>query len=173
MWKEVRGYEGRYLVSEEGDVFSLYSGKILRHCINQSGYHRVKLYRKNGMLKEKKMFMVHRLVAVAFDPRGEKPGAQVNHIDGNKANNHIRNLEWCTQTENLVHSVRTGLRDMKRCTNATKKAVEQRTLDKQFVKTWDSMSEAARALNIPVGNISYCCAGRIRQAGGFKWNFVI
>ena len=171
-WLPVDGYEGIYEVSDSGLVRNAATGHVLRFSMTYNGYCRVKLYKRIDGKRHNETFMVHRLVASAFigKPSGK---TQVNHIDGCKTNNHADNLEWCTQSENLSHSVRIGLRDMSKCTDATKKAVEQIALDGSVIKVWASMSEAARTLNIPVGNISHCCIGRIKHAGGFKWCFVI
>jgi len=98
--KEIRGFEGRYSVNEEGDVFSHIRGRKLKPWISGGGYYYVNLAGKSKL--------VHRLVAEAFLPDFlDKP--QVNHIDGNKLNNHISNLEMVTASENVLHSFKTGL----------------------------------------------------------------
>ncbi len=116
-WKDVKGYEGIYLVSNFGRVMSLFrevwGGKgfykiktrLIKPAANEKGYKIVTLS-KNG---KHRTFKVHRLVASAFINNSEnKP--QVNHIDGNKLNNNSDNLEWCTNSENQLHSIRLGLR---------------------------------------------------------------
>lgn len=109
VWKFIKGYEGKYEVSNLGKVRSLdYShtglSKELKLNVNQKGYEYVVLC-INGKTKYK---LVHRLVLDAFLPNYfNKP--QVNHIDGNKRNNKVENLEWCTAKENVHHAVRTGL----------------------------------------------------------------
>jgi len=98
--KEIRGLEGRYSVNEEGDVFSHRRGIKLKPRLVSARYYYVTLTGKGRL--------VHRLVAEAFLPNYlEKP--QVNHIDGNKLNNHISNLEMATAKENTLHSFKTGL----------------------------------------------------------------
>lgn len=93
-----------YLVSENGDVFNTKSKKYLKHEIDKDGYHRVSLLKKGKRKSAKTLkFNVHRLVAFAFIKNIEnKP--DVNHIDGDKDNNHYSNLEWCTKYENNIHS---------------------------------------------------------------------
>ncbi len=106
-WKNVVGYEEIYLVSEYGDVKRIAKtnnqygiGHILKHSINK-GYANVQLH-KNGIVKQMR---VHRIVSMAFiENPNNKP--HVNHIDGNKLNNHISNLEWCTPRENEIHKHR-------------------------------------------------------------------
>lgn len=160
IWKDVPEFEGIYQVSNDGKVKNYSTGSCLKFSYSSNGYCRVKLYKKVDGKRYNKMFMAHRLVASAFlDNPMNKP--QVNHLDGDKHNNRVENLEWCTQSENLVHSVRTGLRDMSCCTRATKKPVLQSHICGEPIKIWDSMSEAARALGIPIGNISHCCAGEL------------
>lgn len=106
VWKDIKGYEGSYKVSNLGRIQSNKNNrpKILKFGYNAKGYDLVHLC-KHG---EKKSFKVHRLVLIAFDCNlDNKP--QVNHIDGNKNNNNLFNLEWCTNKENIEHAVKTGL----------------------------------------------------------------
>ena len=160
---QVRGYEGLYLVTSDGRVIGVKSGKTLKQCYMR-GYCRVKLY-KNA---QPKVFSVHRLVADAFLPNAQNK-SQVNHKDGNKGNNTVSNLEWVTQSENQIHAYRTGLNTTAFAIAARKKRVVQATLDGKELKLWQSLSEASRATGIPVSNITHCCKGRINHAGGYKW----
>jgi len=107
-FRDIKGFEGRYQVSNLGRVYSLPKQKgvsyvnsdsplmVLKNNLSTTGYYRVNLGRGN-------MFMIHRLVAESFIPKidGKKC---VNHKDGDKLNNHIDNLEWCTQGENIAHA---------------------------------------------------------------------
>lgn len=161
----VKGYEGLYVVTSEGSVIGLKSGKTLKTS-DVRGYLRVKLY-KNA---QPRMFSIHRLVADAFIPNRENK-SQVNHKDGNKGNNNVENLEWATQSENQIHAYKTGLNTTAHAIAATKKHVVQSTTDGQPLKVWESLSEASRQTGIPVGNITHCCKGRIRHAGGYKWDY--
>ena len=163
---QIDGYEGLYLVTSDGDVIGEKSGKILKPSRLNSGYLRVKLY-KNA---QPKMFMVHRLVAGAFIPNAQNK-SQVNHKDGNKRNNAVSNLEWVTPSENEIHAYRTGLNTTAFAIASTKKRVVQQTMFGETLKVWDSIGDACRATGIPSGNITHCCKGRIRHAGGYKWHY--
>ena len=101
-WRDVKAYEGLYRVSSDGQVFSARSGKILKPHINTKGYARHWLQRDG-----QKAFFTHRLVAVAFLGASD---LQVNHIDGDKSNNRVENLEWCSGSDNVKHAYRTGLK---------------------------------------------------------------
>jgi len=111
IFKEVKGYEGLYQVSNRGTIKSLPRGsrkgiKILRQEIvkrNTTNYRRVSLC-KDGIVKR---FQVHRLVAEMFIANPEnKPF--VNHIDNSGENNSVENLEWCTHSENMIHAEKQG-----------------------------------------------------------------
>ena|SRR5690554_2824929 len=109
MWKDVPGFDGMYQISNSGRVRSWRNNrwgrakrpKILQSHTLKNGYDAVSLGRGNKMY-------IHRIMATAFIPNPEnKP--QVNHIDGNKVNNRISNLEWVTQKENSIHASNNGL----------------------------------------------------------------
>lgn len=109
MWKNILGYEGKYEVSSSGQVRSMrYNNtskiKILSQKTNRGGYQQVTLC-SNGKTRT---FSVHRLVAQAFLPN-YSDDTQVNHIDCDKKNNAVSNLEMCTQQENMNHARRNGL----------------------------------------------------------------
>ena len=105
-WRDIPGFDGRYNCSDNGDIYSLVSGIILRPTENNHGYMQVSLH-KDG--KQNQM-IVHRIIAMVF--LGECPiGLQVNHIDGDKTNNCVSNLEYVTPAENIAHATMSGLRD--------------------------------------------------------------
>lgn len=105
----VNGFVGLYEVDRDGNVYSVLQTRSRRKCVikqysNERGYMKVNLYDSDGKCKKK---YVHRLVAEAFiDNPENKPN--VNHIDANVKNNSVNNLEWCTQSENILHAVKLG-----------------------------------------------------------------
>lgn len=106
VWRWVVGYEGLYMVSNMGNVMTVpkrthSNGFLLTPTIGTNGYQTVHL-RKDGASKRPS---VHRLVAVAFIPNPDNL-PEVNHIDGEKTNNSVDNLEWCTRSKNVRHSIR-------------------------------------------------------------------
>lgn len=103
-WKDIEGFKGLYQISNFGRVKSLkrkhvLKERILRARIDKKGYNHYAL-KKDSQTKECK---AQRLVAEAFVPN-PKNKTQVNHLDGNKINNYYKNLEWCTNSENQIHS---------------------------------------------------------------------
>jgi hypothetical protein len=108
MIKEIKGYESIYTINDKGEVYSVprkgTKGGIIKQHITECGYLYVMLC-KNMVTKRK---TIHRLISEAFiENENQKP--QVNHIDGNKLNNKISNLEWCTVSENQIHAYKIGL----------------------------------------------------------------
>ena len=126
IWKDIENYEGLYQVSNLGRVKSLprkritptgwpylSKEKILTPKLRKDGYLEISLYTKG----KSKSYFIHRLVAQAFIPNTEsKP--QVNHIDGDKTNNQVNNLEWATREENMQHAFKTGLIDSSKISEA-------------------------------------------------------
>ncbi|QDB70522.1 HNH homing endonuclease [Enterococcus phage Entf1] len=164
VWKDVKGYEGEYQVSSLGRVKSFVrypEGVILVNQVMPNGYVRVRL---RGKAK-----YIHRLVAEAFIPnQSNKP--QVNHIDEDKENNTLSNLEWATIKDNLNH----GARNKKMA--ATLSKVNSRRVRSICeltgqVAEYDSIKEASY-YGFSRGNISLCCNGKRRSHKGFKWEFI-
>ena len=143
IWKDIKGYEGLYQVSNLGRVRSIdrrdrlgrhFKGRVLSQCKQRGNYLYVQL-QKNGKSKPSK---IHRLVAQAFIPNPENK-ATVNHKYCNKGNNVVENLEWCTNLENITHAKIHGLlkgRSNPNETNGRAKLTETQILEirRTFVK---------------------------------------
>lgn len=108
MWKPIPGWELYYAVNEFGDVKSLRSGNLVVGDENNAGYCRVCLY--DGDRRER--FFRHRLVAKMFIPNANSY-VEVNHINGNKHDNRVSNLEWCSRIQNERHARRSNLKEYK------------------------------------------------------------
>lgn len=161
-----------YTINENGNVYGKI-GKELKHDITYDGYHRVVLY-SNGKPKH---YPIHRLVAETFIPNPDnKP--TVNHIDGDKSNNSVGNLEWCTHSENSQHAYDNKLN---RC-HFTKDdrfrggqtRAEETRKPVRIIETGDvyiSTHDCARKNGLDHGNISACCNGNRKSHHGlhFEW----
>ena len=168
-WKSISGYEGRYQVSNLGNIRSLISNKILKPRVDKDGYLKVILYSED---KSRREYRLHRLVAETFIPNpNDLP--QVNHIDENKTNNSVSNLEWCTSKQNANHGTRNDRIVPYLIDNGVKsaKAVQQYNKNGTFIKTWDSLRSVERELKIPHNNI-IAAIRRNGSAGGFVWKLV-
>lgn len=162
MWKKIidNNIVTNYSVSDLGEIRKDTNDYIMKPYI-QNGYAHVTLQ----INKKSKRFNIHRLVAIAFIPNPEnKP--YVNHIDGDKTNNCVKNLEWVTAAENAQHAVRTGLRQPSR-----ERAVVQFSLNGQKIREYKSLSEAARITDSSVAKISICCQRKRDQHNGFQWRY--
>lgn len=172
IWKDIEGYEGLYQVSNLGRTKSLKrkfvkEEKILTYTKNKKGYLQVSLT-KNGKTKTER---VNRLVAKTFIPN-PKNLPQVNHIDGNKLDNSIENLEWCDCKYNINEAWKIGLNKKRfgRENNRSRK-VEQYDLNGNFIRTWDTIKQAADKLKINTANIIACCQGKYKKSHGFIWRY--
>lgn len=172
IWKDIPNYENLYQVSNQGNVKSVCSSKMLKSSPNNCGYYKVELYKN----KKSKVFYVHRLVAISFIPNPENK-KQVNHIDGNKANNNVSNLEWCTASENQIHAINHNLRERspmigrKGYMHPTSKKILQYDKSGNFIREWDCVSDAAKSLNIRSGCISNNLCQRTKSSKGYIWKY--
>ena len=117
--------------------------------------------------KSRKFFKIHRLVALAFIPNPDKL-PEINHIDENKANNHVTNLEWCDRKYNINYGTVLKRTAEKLTNGKCSKKVDQFTLTGEFIRTWPSIIQIRRDLGIQV---CACCRGKLKQAGGFIWRY--
>lgn len=178
IWKDIPGYEGLYQVDQCGEVKSLekrwitgrgngrphvQKEKIIKPFLSKFGYLRAVLWKQCNYKK----FHVHTLVALTFIPN-PKNKKQVNHIDGNKLNNLVSNLEWNTPSENIQHAFDTGLHVIN---EKTRKAVStrhkggnninaKRVIDIVTGRQYDCIKDAADANGISVWNLYAYLQGR-------------
>lgn len=179
-WRDVIGFEGIYKVSNIGRVMSLdrtiisnngklmpFVGRVLKYRTGSRGYPYLTLSSTNI----RKTVKVHRLVAESFIPNPHsKP--QVNHIDENKLNNKVSNLEWCSAKENCNHGTHNFRVSLNGRNSPTKSlSVFQFSLNGKFIKRWDSLCEIERQLGFLHSNISTCCYGVKKSMNGFIWCF--
>lgn len=169
----VDGYEGMYVVTDLGRVFSLLSGRFLNGCLSSHGYLQVKLYSAEH---SKKNFRIHKLVARAFLPDWNKPGLEVDHINGDITDNRLINLQMLPHDKNIQK------RDQEQLSKSLKLAMRNSTGQTHSkpcicIETntfyW-STSEAAKSLGKEGkfgSNISLCCRGIIQSAYGYHWRY--
>lgn len=164
IWKDIKGYENLYQVSNLGRVKSLNSGKIRKTSKERCGYISIALS-KNGI---KKQYKVHRLVAQAFLQNPYRL-PQVNHKDENKTNNNVENLEWCTPKYNVNYGTAIKRRVDKQMNN-TKRS--KKVLCIEINTIYPSISEAQRQTGYSEKGISLCCRKLQEKCGGYHWTFI-
>ncbi len=146
----------KYFVSNLGRFKNSYGTIMNNYKVNDNGYIRVYIH--------KKTFALHRLVALTFIDNPENK-EQVNHIDGNKINNEVSNLEWCSNSENQKHKFEIGLGN-----NFTRKVI-QYDLNGNLVKEYDSISLAAKEMNVSKSTIRGVLIGKRKTSAGFIWKY--
>ena len=162
-WRPIKGYEGLYEVSNMGRVKSFHSGKeiIISASNDYAGYKAVTLAKRTH-----KRVRVHRLVAEAFVPNPMNLSV-VNHLDGDKKNNNVYNLEWCSAKENANHAIKTGLTNL---TVAPKPVIAHK--DDKLVGMFRSIGECAEKLNCDKSNVSGVIHGKLKTHHGFTFKLV-
>jgi hypothetical protein len=152
-YREIKGYDGIYHISNTGKIKSLKFGKekTLKNCVDSGGYYYAGLSKNN----KRKFFRVHRLVGYAFlENVNNYP--EINHIDKDKSNNNAHNLEWCTRQQNADHGY--------------SKKVLQYDMDGTFIKEWKSTCEVGRN-GFVQQHISACCLGKLKHHKKYKWSY--
>lgn len=163
--KEIKNYPG-YFVSKNGEVWSSFKKKYLKQHECFYGYKSVSI----KVNKKTKILKIHRLIAIHFIPNPENKPC-VNHIDGNKINNSIDNLEWCTYKENSKHAWQTGLIFT---TNNQRKLTSERmkkftgvnhisaikVLDTKNGKIFGMIADAAKSIGITAPHLSRMLNGK-------------
>lgn len=185
IWKDIKGFEGYYQVSDNGNVRSVTRhdgvheriGQLIKPVLKYNGYLQVGLTKHS----KRKHISIHRLVAINFiDNPENKP--QVNHIDCNKQNNNINNLEWVTSKENLYHAKINGLRNNipkgEKHPNFGKygehsksaKKVVRYNRDTGETKLYNAKI-LAKEDGFDVTSISKCCHKKLKTHKGYEWYF--
>lgn len=174
IWKDIPNYEGLYQASNLGRIKSVkryvntYNGKakclklinenILKPNHTLNGYLKVSLS-KNGKAKT---FLVHLLVARTFIGYSI---LQIDHIDGNKQNNNISNLEYVTQKENTNRAWN------KKLISRKKNEIDQYDINNNYIKTWFNAGDIERELKINHSLVIACCRGKRNKTGNYKWKY--
>ena len=174
-WKEIKGYEGKYIVSNYGEVISLPRLKqnnskkqyvepkeLSKNVSSTNGYVYVLLCNK-GKCKNVRL---HKLVAEAFIPNPYNL-PQINHKDGNKQNNKVDNLKWCTCQENIRHAYNNGL-----ASNKNKIKIQKCDLNGICIEEFNSILEASLKTKVSIGSISLCINNKRKTAGKYIWKKV-
>lgn len=171
IWKDIKGYEGLYQVSNLGRVKSLNYHRTGREEIllpNQDkyGYLYVNLYKERKRTTKK----FHRLVAETFIPNPLKL-PQVNHINEDKTDNRVENLEWCSAKYNNNYGTKNTRMINNRMGYGKPIPILQYDLNNNFIKEYPSIMQVKKQLGYSAGNICQCCKGKIKQAYGFIWKY--
>lgn len=180
IWKDVKGYENLYQISNLGNVKSLNYNKtgkekLLKPSLQNNGYLGVTFNNK-----EQKRFLIHRLVAKAFlDNPNNLP--QVNHINEDKTDNRVENLEWCTAKYNTNYGTGIIRRAEKQSIimktkigklHHNSKPVLQFDKNMSFIKKWDCAADIEREIGFNAKNINACCIGTQTTSYKYKWGYM-
>ena len=158
--KDIKGYEGLYAITEDGQVWSYRKKIFLKSQKAENGYLRVMLYKKG---EKRWQPFIHRLVLETFKPVDEMEKLQVNHCNEIKTDNRLENLSWTTAKENCNF----GTHNQRVATALSKKV---RCIETGVI--YNSINEAAEAIGKAASSLSNCLAGRRKTCGGFHWEFV-
>lgn len=172
IWKDIHDYEGLYQASSLGRIRSvdryvtqkgrgkaftgLRKGKIIKQRLQNSGYFVVWLS-KQGKVRA---LTVHRIIATTFIDNPENMG-DVNHKDGDRKNNCVSNLEWCTRSQNIKHSYE----------KLNHKINGKPVRCIELGSAYSSAAEASRQMGINASGISNAASGRTKTSGGYKWEW--
>lgn len=176
-WKNIINYEQYYEISNYGRVRRIKYDNVangtkyklpyyIKPRIDKDGYLRYTLSLKG----KNKSYYAHRLVAIHFIPNPNNLPC-VNHKHGNKNDNSVEELEWCSIRDNNLHALKSGLRVMKN--NKLSKQVEQYDLKGNLLNIYKSANDAKRITGYSQGHISECCRGEKTQYKGYIWKYKV
>lgn len=185
-WKDIPEYEGLYQASSYGRIRSftitqqlkngrirIKDGRVKKLRLDSKGcYLVVELFKD----KRARTFLVHRLITTTFF--GRKDGMEVNHKNGEKTDNNIDNLEWCTHKENELHKRHILNRVSRSAMGKTgnqhirSKPIRQINSETGGITIWESINLAALALNCDPSSIVKCCKGKLKLHKGHKWEYI-
>jgi hypothetical protein len=158
--KPIKDYE-KYLISKIGEIYCIKTNKIKVIDKELTGYCRIRLFNDNN--KQGKNFYVHQLVAKTYIPNPNNYD-KINHKDFNKHNNTTDNLEWCTDSMNMIHNAVNKPETSKKVKQINKETDE-------VIKVFDSIKEAAISTGSNNTSIIHCCSGKYNTANGYKWTY--
>lgn len=163
--KKIKEFEN-YVISENADIINTRTGRVLKQGKNQKGYNMITLS-SNGISKIK---CVHRIMYESYV--GNIPnGLEVNHMDGNKGNNSIKNLALITHTENIQHAVNNGLIKSGEKSALSKPVVKINCMTQEIICSYGSARIAEKETGVASSAISKVCNGIRKTAGGYIWKF--
>lgn len=166
-WKDIPEYEGYYQINNCGEIRNVRTNKKIKPFLNKYGYLQVTLCKN----KKTKLFRVHRLVSLCFLPK-VKGKELINHINGNKKDNRVENLEWCNASENIKHAYENKLQEpLIGKDNILSKVTYQYDINHNLIKVWESIGCISRELNIKKQYISACCLGKIKSTHGYIFKY--
>ena len=161
-WKEIEGFNGKYYISTNGEIYSVPAKRILKTCVSNKGYELVCLKGSDG---KRKQYTVHRLVALTFLLNPENLPL-VNHKDENKLNNKVENLEWCTYSYNNSYGEHLNKKS-RTLHNPSRKECWLINLESKELMHFDSLHEAADFLQTNSINLANVANGKYAQCKGW------
>lgn len=156
------GQVTHYFISENGELYNSKTKKYQKGHINSAGY-KIYYFNFNGV---KKNLYAHRMVAETYIPNNNPNKDCINHIDGNKLNNNVNNLEWVTRAENNRHAATTKLNDKTKTVYCFDK-------NKNLVATYESLNSAAKLTGFAINSIADCAISEKKVLTcGFFWSYI-